>query len=94
MTIPPNCTDKLQPMDISINKPVKNGMSARFQKWYADEVQNQLRYRSIDELKVNVAASQIKPLSTTWMISTWQEIEQRPELVIITSTAVDFMVLE
>ena len=80
--IPPNCTDKLQPMDISINKPVKNGMRARFQKWYADEVQTQLKHTSIDEVKVNVAASHIKPLSATWVISTWQEIEQRPELAI------------
>ena len=78
--IPPNCTDKLQPMDISINKPVKNGMRARFQKWYADEVQSQLKDVSVDEVKVSVAASHIKPLSAMWMISTWQEVEQRPEL--------------
>ncbi len=29
--IPPNCTDKLPPMDVSINKPVKHGMRTRFQ---------------------------------------------------------------
>ena len=69
-------------MDISINKPVKNGMRARFQKWYADEVQSQLKDVSVDEVKVSVAASHIKPLSAMWMISTWQEIEQRPELAI------------
>lgn len=82
--IPPNCTDKLQLMDNSINKPMKNGMRARYQKWYADEVQTQLncKHTSIDKVKVNVAASHIKPLSATWVISTWQEIEQRPELAI------------
>jgi len=36
----------------------------------------------ISEVKVSVAASHIKPLSATWMISTWQKIEQRPELAI------------
>ena len=69
-------------MNVSINKPVKNGMRAKFQKWYADEVQNQLKHVPVDKVKVSVVASHIKPLSATWMISTLQEIEQRPELAI------------
>lgn len=69
-------------MDISINKPIKNGMRVKFQKWYADEVRKQLKRSSVDEVKVSVAASLIKPLSAEWLISTWQEIEQRPELAI------------
>ena len=41
--IPANCTDKLQPMDIVVNKPdwVKDELKARFQSWYAAEVQKQ-----------------------------------------------------
>ena len=69
-------------MDVSINMPVKNGMRAKFQKRYADEVQNQLKHVPVDEVKVSVVASHIKPLSATWMISTWQQIQQRPELAI------------
>lgn len=34
--IPANCTDKIQPMDIAMNKPdrVKDELQARFQSWY------------------------------------------------------------
>ena len=41
--IPANCMDKLQPMDVSINKPLKDEMKSRFQLWYASEVQKQLK---------------------------------------------------
>ena len=37
--VPPNCTDKLQPIDLSISKPVKDQMRGKFQEWYASEVQ-------------------------------------------------------
>ena len=80
--IPPNCTDKLQPMDVSINKPVKHGMRTRFQTWYASEVQKQLKEVPVDNVNVSVAASVVKPLSARWIISTWQEIEQRPALAL------------
>ena len=80
--IPPNSTDKLQPMDMSINKPMKDGMRTRFQTWYASEVQKQLKDVPVDQVKVGVTATAIKPLSAKWIISTWQEIENRPDLAI------------
>ena len=33
--VPPNCTDRLQPMDLSVNKPLKEFMRKKFQEWYA-----------------------------------------------------------
>lgn len=38
--VPPSCTDKLQPIDLSINKPVKDQMRSKFQEWYACECKN------------------------------------------------------
>ena len=35
--IPPNCTNR--PMDLSINKSVKDYLRDRFQKWYSSEVE-------------------------------------------------------
>ena len=39
--IPPNCTDPLQPLDISVNKPVKNQLPTQFQSSYAQQVCHQ-----------------------------------------------------
>ena len=36
--IPGNCTDRLQPLDVAVNKPLKDHMRRSFQQWYADEV--------------------------------------------------------
>ena len=82
LQIPANCTDKLQPMDISVNKPLKDELKANFQSWYASEVKKQLELVSVDQVKVDVTATAIKRRSTNWIISAWQAIEQRPEIAI------------
>ena len=33
--IPPNCTHRLQPLDVSVNKAAKNFLHDQFQEWYA-----------------------------------------------------------
>lgn len=39
--VPANCTDKLQPMDLSIQKPAKDSMKKLFQEWYTTLILNQ-----------------------------------------------------
>ena len=40
--IPANCTDRLQPLDLSVNKAAKEFLHKAFQKWYALKVCAQL----------------------------------------------------
>ena len=81
--IPANCTDKLQPLDVSINKPLKDEMKRRFQTWYAVVVEKQLNNNiPIEQVKVEMPASIIKNESAKWMMSTWQALQKRPELAI------------
>ena len=35
--VPANCTDHLQPLDVSINKSIKHHLKECFQEWYANE---------------------------------------------------------
>ena len=40
---PRNCTDLLQPLDLSVNKPFKDHLRHKFQSWYADQVFKELQ---------------------------------------------------
>ena len=52
--LPANCTDKLQPLDISINKPMKDHLKSKFQQWYAQEIKKQLETVTLSQVKVDV----------------------------------------
>lgn len=43
VVVPANCTDRLQPLDVSVNKPVKSFLHKQFQEWYAQKICEQLR---------------------------------------------------
>jgi len=60
VVVPPNCTDKLQPIDVSVNKPLKDHMRSKFQEWYSSEVQRQLKTVPIDQVKVEISAPIMK----------------------------------
>ena len=57
--LPPNTTDTLQTMDISVNKPAKNYLKRRFEQWYSDEVMKQL---------TGEADIESKPLTYGWLL--------------------------
>ena len=80
--IPANCTDKFQPLDIAINKPLKDELKWSFQSWYAEEVRKQLEEVSISRVNIDVGLTVIKNLNANWIISAWQSIQHRPQLTI------------
>ena len=38
-----NCADKLQPLNLSVNKASKDFLRSKFQNWYAQEICSQLQ---------------------------------------------------
>lgn len=48
--LPSNTTDRLQPLDLSINKPAKDFLRERFRCWYADEASKGLSNASEGEV--------------------------------------------
>lgn len=65
--IPANTTDRLQLLDIIINKPAKNFLRNQFQEWYADQVCQQLKGDKAVQ-PVDLKLSVMKSLSAKWMI--------------------------
>ena len=78
--VPSHCTDKLQPLDIAINKPMKDALKDQFQSWYTVQVQKKLEegLTPADELTIDATMTAIKGKSLKWIISAWKSIEQRP----------------
>ena len=36
--VPANCTDRLQPLDVSVNKVAKEFLHGQFQEWYSEQI--------------------------------------------------------
>lgn len=82
LIVPANCTDKLQPIDVSINKPVEHQMRTRFQSWYADEVQRQLKEMPINKIRIDLTAPVVKTNCARWLIAAVQNLQERPTVAI------------
>ena len=58
--LPANTTNRLQPMDISVNKPANNLLKRQFDQWYSEQVLAQLEGQDTSDLN----AVELQPL--TW----------------------------
>ena len=80
VSIPANCTDRLQPMDLSVNKSVKEYMQSKFRDWYSMQVQHQL-----DEGEgispVDLRMSTMKPLGARWLVSLYDYLKENSSIV-------------
>lgn len=82
MLVPANCTDQLQPLDIAVNKPLKDVLKKQFHTWYAEEIQKQLKTDvPVHNVTVVVRAAVIKAKSAGWFIASWQSLQSRLEIV-------------
>ena len=78
--IPPNCTDRLQPLDISVNKAAKEFMRREFQKWYAQQVCNQLQ-PNMEVAAIDLRLSVVKPLGAQWLIRLYDHFKENPDII-------------
>ena len=58
VTIPPKCTEEIQPMDISVNKIIKSLLRSKFSEWYSGE---------LTEKFINWDDDELTDVSSTWM---------------------------
>ena len=73
------CTDLLQPLDLSVNKPAKDFLRRQFQSWYSEQVLENLKHEKSEV--VDVRMSVVKPLSANWMIKLYDYMKSNPTII-------------
>lgn len=73
--VPGNCTDRLQPLDISVNKSVKEYLRGKFQTWYVEQM---IEGTETVDLKMSV----MKPLGAKWLMEMYDHMLMKPEIII------------
>ena len=80
--VPANCTDRLQPLDLSVNKPFKNELRQHFVEWYSSSVAKELKSgKSVNDINIGFQMSVVKPLSANWFISAYDYIHSSPDII-------------
>lgn len=81
--VPPSCTDRLQPMDLTVQKIVKDKLKERFQKSYANQISKQLENGNTDQTltPVDLRLSFLKPLSAEWLVQVHADIKSDKILI-------------
>jgi len=81
--IPKTCTDRLQPMDLPVNKPIKTHLQSSFQKWYVSQIQKQIVQAPNSSLTpVDTRLSVIKPIHAQWLVDAYNSTKNRPDIIV------------
>jgi len=78
--IPPNCMDRLQPLDVSVNKSAKEFLRRKFHAWYAENVCAQLEGKLPKE-QVDLRLNVVKSLGAKWMVELFDYMKSKPNII-------------
>lgn len=81
--VPNCCTDKLQPLDVSVNKAVKSFLREKFSIWYGGEVKKQLDSGRVpNEVVVDMKLSVVKEASAHWIEEAYGYIKESESIIV------------
>ena len=78
-----NYSDRLQPLDISINKAAKEFLRRQFQDWYAAKISDQMlkHGKCLSVQPVDPCLTVVKPLGARWMMKFFDYMQQNPSII-------------
>ena len=89
--VPASCTDRLQPLDISLNKSAKSFLKSEFQNWYSEEISRQLSNSGgdIDNIDpVDLTTARMKSNCAKWIVQMSDHFCQSPSIIVNGFTAI------
>ena len=81
MFVPANYTGELQPIDLSVDKSVKDFMRAQFQDWYAAEVFKCYKDSGSEIKPIKFPMSQMKPLGPQRIRRMYDHLLANPDII-------------
>lgn len=80
--VPASCTDKLQPMDVSVNRAAKAFLEHQFQDWCANQVLMNMRAEE-ELMPVNFSSAKMKHLGAMWLVQMlFDHLTNNPHLIV------------
>ena len=84
--VPANLTDRLQPLDISVNKAVKDHLRKQFSNWYSEQVCSKIHPGQTSvpsaSFSVDLSLSALKPMGVKWLVSMHDYFKCNKEIII------------
>jgi len=77
-----NCTGELQPLYLSINKPVKDFIKQKFQEWYASKIVEQKEEADSVKPITSFPLKEMKSLGAQWMVGIVDYLLANPTIII------------
>ena len=83
--LPLNTTDRLQPMDVSVNKPAKDFLKKQFEDWYSQQITKQLDGKDIESTDlqpISLGLPVLKELGAKWMVGMAEYFAENPQIIV------------
>jgi hypothetical protein len=78
--VPTNCTSKLQPADVILQRPLKHAFKLQFHKWTTSQVITQIEGGIKGD--VDLRMSNLMPLICEWLHNAWTQVKNMQDMII------------